>query len=139
MSTSLYINRAHSTTNAKQVKDVLEQVFKEDIVKSVDVLEKTDTYTGEKFKAYFIHFSKSNATYDEFIRRVNAAERGIPIVYDDKEHFWNVSKFVKKTKTNAKDDEKRAGINLKKMGGGMPSTAKYEGGHIEVWAKANAK
>lgn len=139
MSTSLYINRAHSTTNAKQVKDVLQQVFKEDIVKSVDVLEKKDNYTGEKFKAYFIHFNKSNATYDAFIRRVNAAERGIPIVYDDKEHFWNVSKFVKKTKTDAKDDEKRAGINLKKMGGGIPSTAKYEGGHIETWKKTNAK
>ena len=88
---SLYINRAHSTTTAKQVKDVLQQVFKEDIVKSVDVLEKTDTYTGEKFKSYFIHFSKSNAVYDAFIRRVNAAERGIPIVYEDKEHFWQVS------------------------------------------------
>ena len=138
MSTSLYINRAHSTTNAKQVKDVLEQVFKEDIVKSVDVLEKTDTNTGEKFKTYFIHFSKSNAIYDAFIKRVNMAEKGVRIVYDDKEHFWNVSKFVKKTKTDPKDDEKRAGINLKKMGGGLPTTAKYQGGHIETWKKANA-
>jgi hypothetical protein len=25
------------------------------------------------------------------------------------------------------------------MGGGLPSTAKYEGGHIETWTKANAK
>jgi hypothetical protein len=131
---SLYINRAHSSTNAKQVKEVFKQVFKEDIVKTIDVLEKTDTYTGEKFKAYFIHFNKSNAEYDAFIRRVNAAERGIPVIYDNKEHYWHVSKFVKKTK--AKDEEKQAGINLKKMSGGLPSTVKYEGGHIETWKKA---
>jgi hypothetical protein len=139
MSTSLYINRAHSSTNAKQVKDVFKQLFQEDIVKTVDVLEKTDTYTGEKFKTYFIHFNKSNAKYDSFITRVIHSERGIPVIYDDKEHYWYVSKFVQKSKAKSNEDEKRAGNNLKKMGGGLPSTAKYEGGHIETWTKAKAK
>ena len=139
MSTSLYINRAHSSTNAKQVKEVFKQVFQEDLVKSVDVLEKKDNYTGETFKAYFIHFNKSNAKYDSFITRVVHSERGIPVIYDNKEHYWYVSKFVQKTKSkqlDAKVEEKRASINLKKMGGGLPSTAKYEGGHIETWTKA---
>jgi hypothetical protein len=142
MSTSLYINRAHSSTNAKQVKEVFKQVFQEDLVKSVDVLEKKDNYTGETFKAYFIHFNKSNAKYDSFITRVLHSERGIPVIYDNKEHYWYVSKFVQKTKSkqlDAKVEEKRAHINLKKIGGGLPSTAKYEGGHIETWTKAKAK
>ena len=55
---SLYINRAHSSTTAKQVKDVFNEVFQEDIVKTVDVLQKTDNKTGEKFNTYFIHFKK---------------------------------------------------------------------------------
>jgi len=134
MTTSLYINRAHSTTNAKQVKDVLNEAFQEDIVKTVDVLEKTDTRTGEKFKVYFIHFKKTNAVYDGFVKRIQ--EKGVPIVYDDKEHYWVVSKFVKKV--SAKDAEKLAGSKLQKMGGKLPSTAKYMGGHIETWTKAKA-
>jgi hypothetical protein len=149
MSTSLYINRAHSSTNAKQVKEVFKQVFQEDLVKTIDVLEKKDNYTGETFKAYFIHFNKSNAKYDSFITRVMHSERGIPVIYDSKEHYWYVSKFVQKTKAKQLDSkkqlgskadlEKRASINLKKIGGGLPSTAKYEGGHIETWSKPKAK
>jgi len=130
--TSLYINRAHSSTNAKQVKDVLNEAFQEDIVKTVDVLQKTDKYTGEKFNSYFIHFKKTNAVYDGFVKRISV--KGVPIIYDDKDHYWVVTKFVKKTK----DDEKVAAKNLNKMGGGLPSTVKYQGGHIETWTKAKA-
>ena len=130
---SLYINRAHSSTNAKQVKDVLNEAFQEDIVKTVDVLQKTDKYTGEKFNSYFIHFKKTNAVYDGFVKRLSV--KGVPIIYDDKDHYWVVTKFVKKTK----DDEKVAARNLQKMGGGLPSTVKYQGGHIETWTKAKAK
>ena len=130
--TSLYINRAHSSTNAKQVKDVLNEAFQEDIVKTVDVLQKTDKYTGEKFNSYFIHFKKTNAVYDGFVKRISV--KGVPIIYDDKDHYWVVTKFVKKTK----DDEKVAARNLQKMGGGLPSTVKYQGGHIETWTKAKA-
>ncbi len=130
--TSLYINRAHSSTNAKQVKDVLNEAFQEDIVKTVDVLQKTDKYTGEKFNSYFIHFKKTNAVYEGFVKRLSG--KGVPIIYDDKDHYWMVSKFVKKTK----DDEKNAARNLQKMGGGIPSTVKYEGGHIETWTKVKA-
>lgn len=129
---SLYINRAHSSTNAKQVKDVLNEAFQEDIVKTVDVLQKTDKYTGEKFNSYFIHFKKTNAVYDGFVKRLSV--KGVPIIYDDKDHYWVVTKFVKKTK----DDEKVAARNLQKMGGGLPSTVKYQGGHIETWTKAKA-
>ena len=136
MATSLYINRAHSSTNAKQVKDVLNEAFQDDIVKTVDVLEKTDTRTGEKFKTYFIHFKNTNAVYDGFMKRISTAEKGIPIVYDDKEHYWMVTKFVKKV--SAKDAEKLAGKNLQKMGGKLPTTVKYMGGHIETWTKAKA-
>ena len=132
MTTSLYINRAHSTTNAKQVKDVLNEAFQEDIVKTVDVLQKTDKYTGEKFNSYFIHFKKTNAVYDGFVKRLSV--KGVPIIYDDKDHYWVVTKFVKKTK----DHEKTAAKNLNKMGGGLPSTVKYQGGHIETWTKAKA-
>ena len=131
--TSLYINRAHSSTNAKQVKDVLNEAFQEDIVKTVDVLQKTDKYTGEKFNSYFIHFKKTNAVYDGFVKRISV--KGVPIIYDDKDHYWVVTKFVKKTK----DDEKVAARNLQKMGGGLPSTVKYQGGHIETWTKAKMK
>ena len=131
--TSLYINRAHSSTNAKQVKDVLNEAFQEDIVKTVDVLQKTDKYTGEKFNSYFIHFKKTNAVYDGFVKRISV--KGVPIIYDDKDHYWVVTKFVKKTK----DDEKVAARNLQKMGGGLPSTVKYQGGHIETWTKAKTK
>jgi hypothetical protein len=130
---SLYINRAHSSTNAKQVKDVLNEAFQEDIVKTVDVLQKTDKYTGEKFNSYFIHFKKTNAVYDGFVKRLSV--KGVPIIYDDKDHYWVVTKFVKKTK----DDEKVAARNLQKMGGGLPSTVKYQGGHIETWTKAKTK
>ena len=130
---SLYINRAHSSTNAKQDKDVLNEAFQEDIVKTVDVLQKTDKYTGEKFNSYFIHFKKTNAVYDGFVKRLSV--KGVPIIYDDKDHYWVVTKFVKKTK----DDEKVAARNLQKMGGGLPSTVKYQGGHIETWTKAKAK
>ena len=129
---SLYINRAHSSTNAKQVKDVLNEAFQEDIVKTVDVLQKTDNKTGEKFNAYFIHFKKTNAVYDGFVKRISV--KGVPIIYDDKDHYWMVTKFVKKTK----DNEKLAAKNLQKMGGGLPATVKYEGGHIETWTKAKA-
>ena len=132
--TSLYINRAHSSTNAKQVKDVLNEAFQEDIVKTVDVLQKTDKYTGEKFNSYFIHFKKTNAVYDGFVKRLSV--KGVPIIYDDKDHYWVVTKFVKKTKDN--DKEKTAAKNLNKMGGGLPSTVKYQGGHIETWTKAKA-
>jgi hypothetical protein len=132
--TSLYINRAHSSTNAKQVKDVLNEAFQEDIVKTVDVLQKTDKYTGEKFNSYFIHFKKTNAVYDGFVKRISV--KGVPIIYDDKDHYWVVTKFVKKTKDN--DKEKTAAKNLNKMGGGLPSTVKYQGGHIETWTKAKA-
>ena len=131
---SLYINRAHSSTNAKQVKDVLNEAFQEDIVKTVDVLQKTDKYTGEKFNSYFIHFKKTNAVYDGFVKRLSV--KGVPIIYDDKDHYWVVSKFVKKTKDE--DKEKLAARNLQKMGGGLPSTVKYQGGHIETWTKAKA-
>jgi hypothetical protein len=131
--TSLYINRAHSSTNAKQVKDVLNEAFQEDIVKTVDILQKTDKYTGEKFNSYFIHFKKTNAVYDGFVKRISV--KGVPIIYDDKDHYWVVTKFVKKTK----DDEKVAAKNLQKMGGGLPSTVKYQGGHIETWTKAKTK
>jgi hypothetical protein len=132
--TSLYINRAHSSTNAKQVKDVLNEAFQEDIVKTVDVLQKTDKYTGEKFNSYFIHFKKTNAVYEGFVKRISV--KGVPIIYDDKDHYWVVSKFVKKTKND--DNEKLAAKNLQKMGGGLPSTVKYQGGHIETWTKAKA-
>ena len=132
---SLYINRAHSSTTAKQVKDVFNEVFQEDIVKTVDVLQKTDNKTGEKFNTYFIHFKKSNAVYDGFVKRLS--EKGIPIIYDDKDHYWKVTKFVKKTKDD--DGEKIAAKNLQKMGGGLPATVKYEGGHIETWTKAKTK
>ena len=131
--TSLYIHRAHSSTNAKQVKDVLNEAFQEDIVKTVDVLQKTDNKTGEKFNSYFIHFKQTNAVYDGFVKRIK--EKGVPIIYDDKDHYWIVSKFVKKTK----DNEKLAAKNLQKMGGGLPATVKYEGGHIETWTKAKTK
>jgi hypothetical protein len=131
--TSLYIHRAHSSTNAKQVKDVLNEAFQEDIVKTVDVLQKTDNKTGEKFNAYFIHFKKTNAVYEGFVKRIK--EKGVPIIYDDKDHYWMVTKFVKKTK----DNEKLAAKNLQKMGGGLPATVKYEGGHIETWTKAKTK
>jgi len=142
--TSLYINRAHSSTNAKQVKDVLNEAFQEDIVKTVDVLQKTDKYTGEKFNSYFIHFKKTNAVYDGFVKRISV--KGVPIIYDDKDHYWVVSKFVKKDKTSEKvaaneklaANEKIAARNLQKMGGGLPSTVKYQGGHIETWTKAKA-
>ena len=133
---SLYINRAHSSTNAKQVKDVLNESFQEDIVKTVDVLQKTDKYTGEKFNSYFIHFKKTNAVYDGFVKRISV--KGVPIIYDDKDHYWVVSKFVKKTKDEEKEKEKLAARNLQKMGGGLPSTVKYQGGHIETWTKAKA-
>ena len=133
---SLYINRAHSSTNAKQVKDVLNEAFQEDIVKTVDVLQKTDKYTGEKFNSYFIHFKKTNAVYDGFVKRISV--KGVPIIYDDKDHYWVVSKFVKKTKDEEKEKEKLAARNLQKMGGGLPSTVKYQGGHIETWTKAKA-
>lgn len=135
---SLYINRAHSSTNAKQVKDVLNEAFQEDIVKTVDVLQKTDKYTGEKFNSYFIHFKKTNAVYDGFVKRISV--KGVPIIYDDKDHYWVVSKFVKKDKTSEKvaANEKIASRNLQKMGGGLPSTVKYQGGHIETWTKAKA-
>ena len=133
---SLYINRAHSSTNAKQVKDVLNEAFQEDIVKTVDVLQKTDKYTGEKFNSYFIHFKKTNAVYDGFVKRISV--KGVPIIYDDKDHYWVVSKFVKKTKNDDKEKEKLAARNLQKMGGGLPSTVKYQGGHIETWTKAKA-
>ena len=136
---SLYINRAHSSTTAKQVKDVFNEVFQEDIVKTVDVLQKTDNKTGEKFNTYFIHFKKSNAVYDGFVKRLS--EKGIPIIYDDKDHYWKVTKFVKKTKDDEKiaSNEKIAAKNLQKMGGGLPATVKYEGGHIETWTKAKTK
>jgi hypothetical protein len=142
--TSLYINRAHSSTNAKQVKDVLNEAFQEDIVKTVDVLQKTDKYTGEKFNSYFIHFKKTNAVYEGFVKRLSG--KGAPIIYDDKDHYWMVSKFVKKTGSNEKtwsnektgSNEKNAAKNLQKMGGGLPSTVKYQGGHIETWTKAKA-
>jgi hypothetical protein len=133
---SLYINRAHSSTNAKQVKDVLNEAFQEDIVKTVDVLQKTDNKTGEKFNAYFIHFKKTNAVYDGFVKRIK--EKGVPIIYDDKDHYWMVTKFVKKVEKVAAN-EKAAAKNLQKMGGGLPSTVKYEGGHIETWTKAITK
>jgi hypothetical protein len=132
--TSLYIHRAHSSTNAKQVKDVLNEAFQEDIVKTVDVLQKTDKYTGEKFNAYFIHFKNTNAVYDGFVKRLSG--KGIPIIYDDKDHYWMVSKFVKKTKNES--NERTAAKNLQKMGGGLPATVKYQGGHIETWTKAKA-
>ena len=137
--TSLYINRAHSSTNAKQVKDVLNEAFQEDIVKTVDVLQKTDNKTGEKFNTYFIHFKKTNAVYDGFVKRIK--EKGVPIIYDDKDHYWMVTKFVKKTKDQEKlaSNEKLAAKNLQKMGGGLPATVKYEGGHIETWTKAITK
>jgi hypothetical protein len=128
---SLYINRAHSSTNAKQVKDVLNEAFQEDIVKTVDVLQKTDNKTGEKFNSYFIHFKKSNAVYEGFVKRIK--DKGVPIIYDNKDHYWMVTKFVKKV------DEKVAARNLHKMGGGLPATVKYEGGHIETWTKAKTK
>ena len=136
---SLYINRAHSSTTAKQVKDVFNEVFQEDIVKTVDVLQKTDNKTGEKFNTYFIHFKKSNAVYEGFVKRLS--EKGIPIIYDDKDHYWKVTKFVKKTKDDEKiaSNEKIAAKNLQKMGGGLPATVKYEGGHIETWTKAKTK
>jgi hypothetical protein len=134
--TSLYINRAHSSTNAKQVKDVLNEAFQEDIVKTVDVLQKTDNKTGEKFNTYFIHFKKTNAVYDGFVKRIK--EKGVPIIYDDKDHYWMVSKFVKKVEKVA-TNEKVAAKNLQKMGGGLPATVKYEGGHIETWTKAITK
>ena len=133
--TSLYINRAHSSTNAKQVKDVLNEAFQEDIVNTVDVLQKTDKYTGEKFNTYFIHFKKTNAVYDGFVKRISL--KGVPIIYDDKDHYWMVSKFVKKTKDN-ESNEKVAAKNLQKMGGGLSATVKYQGGHIETWSKAKA-
>ena len=138
--TSLYINRAHSSTNAKQVKDVLNEAFQEDIVKTVDVLQKTDNKTGEKFNAYFIHFKKSNAVYDGFVKRISG--KGVPIIYDNKDHYWMVTKFVKKVKLEINEkvalNEKVAAKNLQKMGGGLPATVKYEGGHIETWSKAKA-
>jgi hypothetical protein len=132
---SLYINRAHWSTNAKQVKDVLNEAFQEDLVKTVDILQKTDNKTGEKFNSYFIHFKKTNAVYDGFVKRIK--DKGVPIIYDDKDHYWMVNKFVKKV--DKKLEEKVAAKNLQKMGGGLPATVKYEGGHIETWTKAKVK
>ena len=74
----------------KQVKDVFDAIFDEEIVDKVVTVEKNDLYTHKKsYKMFFIHFAKTNNRLDHFIGQIkeNTFQQ---VIYDKSGHFWKV-------------------------------------------------
>ena len=88
MSTVLLIKYAMASCNTDQVKARFNREFKEDIVGFVKEINQVDRYNNKPYKMFFIHFNKSNTSFEQYIALLKT-ETTNNIYYSDK-WYWKV-------------------------------------------------
>ena len=110
---SLCLPRVYHKFDSNYVEGVFCELFGPDAygnscVENIDMISKTDRYTGEKFWLVFVHFSDNmyHSEYlDDFVQRINSNEE-VKIQYNPP-WFWKVRK-----NTSVKEKNTRTGPRI---------------------------
>ena len=108
---TLCIGYAHRSCNGEQVMNAFATALEDkDIVDRVEMIEKTNDHTGERFKLFFIHFAYTNTAVQHMLSRIEA-DGFFVLTYGTRkdlksgahiETYWKVTEYKKKDKDDFK-------------------------------------